>query len=271
MSFHNTVKSYSILENLKLHMTIPYYEQIYPDAFTFNETTGIITVNSTSAKPGYLLETLESLTVGDIIEVTGEFRCLSGTLPKVDFDEYNSATTYQSMEYVQIKKNGEWETLKARYIFRDLKGHKKLRCVIGLWTADSGEYEMRNVRILVKSKRNIEDEKKQTLSPPLEQKPFVIRKNNGSWEIREDFAHGEALLEVVSTVTLQLKFSKQFRNRPVGVLGLDFYMNSYKYDVRIGDLQKDRAKIQFYDKEKNELQQLSAIPNDTHFSVLLIG
>ncbi|KXI78605.1 hypothetical protein ACS52_11330 [Bacillus cereus] len=269
MAFNQTLYSYSVLDNLKLRMSIPYYEnQIYPDAFTFNSTTGIIHVNSTSEKPGYLVENFYNLELGDIIEITAEFRVLSGTGPKIAFDEYIDASTSQNTEYTQVKRVGEWETLKAKYVFRDLKGFKKLRTSIGLWTKDSGEYQMRNVRTLVKSKRNTEGEKSKA---SFSLKPYVIRKNGTIWEIRTDFAHSEGSLERVSSKVLKVKFGESFSNRPAASISSDFYMDSYKYHITVGNLQKDSAYIQIYDNATNTLQELDAIPDGMHFSLVFVG
>lgn len=271
MTLCEKVKSYSVLENIKSHMLIPYYEnQIYPDAFTFSESTGIIHVNSTTAKAGYLYDSFEGMTLGDIVEVTVDVRSLSGVLPRIAFDEYNSPTTYQNVEYTQATKVGEWETLKFKYVFRDLKGFKKIRCIIGLWTADAGEFQMRNLRIGLKTKRNYEDEKS-FLSKSFEIKPYEIRKRDGIWEIREDFATGGGSISVLSSNQLGLTFLQPFQKRPVSAGATDFYMESWKFSIKIGDAQKTGVKISIFDADTNKAQQLDAIPNDTHFSIILVG
>ncbi len=276
MAFYERFRSYSILENLKKRMTIPYYEgQIYPDAFTFYPTQGIIHVISNAGTSGYLSDTFDNLELGDVVEVSCEMLSLSGTMPRISFDEYNSVggnpNDYTGTEFTQLINRGQWETFKTRYVVRDLKGTKKIRCVIGLWTADSGEYQMRNLRISVKTKKNIENEQLQ-VNPPLEFKPFAIRKLNGYWQIRDDFANGGATLSGGSdNTTIVINFSKPFQKRPVATVGGDYYKSSSKYIPKVSNAQKASAEIRLFDALTNVAKPLSDVEEETHFMVNFIG
>ena len=269
-AYHTFSKSYSILENIKKHTLTPYSENIlYPDTFTFSSATGILHFNSTDKKSANIYEVITDLEVGDIVEVTVDFRSLSGTLPKIAFDEFGN-TDYFNAEYKQIKRLGEWETLSAKYVFRDFSDRKKLRYTIGLWTADVGEFQMRNLRATIQTKRNVVDENKQ-ISASFELKPFEIRKDSGVWDVRTDFAYAESTLVVISDTTLQLNFAKPFQTRPVSALSGDFFVNSYKVNPKIGQANKDYLQIQFYDSVDGTLKNLSDVPNYTHFGLIVVG
>lgn len=266
MTFYNRFNSYDYLEKIQKYAALPYSPTPQLNYFTFDNTTGVMYVNVDNTKPGYISDIFNNLTAGDVIEVAADVRNLSGEKVKVAFEEYTAdGNTSIPIHTYSTQKQGEWEKLNFKYIFRDVYGAKKARVVVGVFTVDIGEFEIRNIRINIKTKRNYV-----SLNTLFEIKPFELRKNAGTWELRTDFANGGGTVSIVDSYTLRITFTTQFINRPVAVVSNDFTFSSADYQIRVGNLNKGYADVKIYDNTGTAVQ-LANVADSTHFGIMFIG
>lgn len=268
MTYYNNFKSYDYADKLKKYTTLTYSPVPGTlNSFSFDESNGVVGVNVDSTKAGTFVDTFTELVAGDVIEVVAEIRNISGTKVKVGLREFNSSGNPFDMHVYQSVKQGEWETIYYKYVFRNLNNSKKLMFNIGLYTADIGNFEMRNLRVNIKTKRKYVPE----IAPSLIVKPFELKKNATAFEIRTDFINGGGTLSVIDTKTLRITFNERFSNfRPVAAVSGDYAAFSLSYNVRVGNLTKDYADIVFANSSGTTVT-LDSIQENCHFGVTFFG
>lgn len=115
--------------------------------WTYNSTLQCMHMkNIDTTKVGYCVQDFGELRVGDIIEVVAEVYSISGVKPKIAIDARLN-TQWINKAHIQADKTKEWEVIRLKYIVQDNKIDHK--ATIGIWTADIGEFYVRNIRIEV--------------------------------------------------------------------------------------------------------------------------
>lgn len=267
LTYYNNFKSYDYADKLKKYTTLAYSPVPGTlNSFSFDESNGVVGVNVDSTKAGTFVDTFTELVAGDVIEVVAEIRNISGTKVKVGLREFNSSGNPFDMHVYQSVKQGEWETIYYKYVFRNLNNSKKLMFNIGLYNADAGNFEMRNLRVNIKTKRKYVPEIIEKIT-----KSYYLKKNASDFEIRTDFQNDGGVLSVVDESTLRITFAQRFPNkRPVPVPGVDFASFGMNYQMYIGNSTKDYVDIVFSNRNGTRVK-LSDIQENCHFGVVLLG
>lgn len=113
----------------------------------FNVNNKVCHVISSNTKQGFFTIPFSGLSTGDIIEVECEFRSINGTLPKIGIDEMNGASNSPKVTF-SVTKAGEWVTLSGKYVVQNNSySTGDHRAAFGLFTADEGEFYMRNAKV----------------------------------------------------------------------------------------------------------------------------
>lgn len=232
--------------------------------WTYNSTLQCMHMkNIDTTKVGYCVQEFGELRVGDIIEVVAEVYSISGVKPKIAIDARLDAQYWTNKATIQADKTEEWEVIKLKYVVQDNKIDH--RATIGIWSADIGEFYVRNIRIEVLT----QERKKRTIT-----RVAMIRKVDDTWEVRTDFANDECTVTVYDYRTLQITFAKPI---PTSLRASCFVSNEYytilnQYIVRGSFSYNDNLLVRFFSLENLEnAVPLEDIPNNTHFAVLLIG
>lgn len=115
--------------------------------YYYNTTYGALQVKSDSSHKGALTIKVGYVTKGTKIKVKAEIYSLNGVMPKITVDYHTIAQCKKnywkgSSDTYQMNERGKFVPIELD-ITNDYEGYAKV--VIGLFTADSGEYYVRNV------------------------------------------------------------------------------------------------------------------------------
>jgi len=245
----------------------PYYVSSLPLAvnqWTYDDTTMSAQINVDNTMQGYVLENLGFLRVGDIINVSMEVYNISGTMAKiaVDNSSTNNLNEYTNAGHVSSQKTNEWEKVTMKFVVRENKYH---RVTAGIWTSDVGEFKIRNIRIEVLS----QEQQKST-----DIRTATIRKNAGNWEVRTDFYYDNCTISQYSSTELEVTFTSPLHPslRAGAIVSQEYYAISNNYIARCSYSFNNKARISFYPTDNlTTPAQLNTLPNETHFTILLIA
>lgn len=206
---------------------------------------------------------------GDFIKVSAELMSVSGERPKIALDRSLSSITGAGSGnsfIIQSEKVGEFEKIEIDYLCEYDAYYSVL---FGLFTADIGEYYIKNCYIEVKTKFNTLPKKyKQGL------RTYMVLGNNGSYSVQSNFADDTATLTVDSAnKEINLTHGKAFAGTKagVGVLGESSSGVSPNYRVKLQSFTLTGCKIKIYDVASNTLQDPALISGQIWFSLLFSG
>ncbi|MEK4779823.1 hypothetical protein NST86_26455 [Bacillus sp. FSL L8-0199] len=267
MTFYDRFKSFDYAEKIAKYTYLTKSNTVQNNTFTFDSKTGIVHILTDTTKAGYIYDSFDKLVVGDIIEVACEVRSINGELPKISFDEYYNDTSYSNIESVSINKKYEWAEFTSKLVFRNAKGMNKARVTVGLPTLEAGEFQLRNLRINVKTQRKFELETYVPIN-----KGYEIRKNNGNWEIRDDFYNSGGTVSLPDPYTIRITYTEPFTGkRPIPQATPDFFLSSGKYIIHAGNSIKTSVDIKIFDKTTDIGLNLDNVEEGTHFSLMVLG
>lgn len=206
---------------------------------------------------------------GDFIKVSAELMSVSGEKPKIALD--NSLTNVSGTGsgnsfIIQAEKVGEFEKIEIDYLCEKDAYYSAL---FGLFTADIGEYYIKNCYIEVKTKFN-------TLPKKYKQgfRTYMVLGNNGSYAVQSNFTDDTATLTVDSAnKEINLTHGKAFvgTKAAVGVLGESSSGISPNYRVKLQSFSITGCKIKIYDVATNTLQDPATISGQLWFSLFFSG
>lgn len=205
---------------------------------------------------------------GDFITVSAELMSVSGERPKIALD--NSLTNVSGTGsgnsfIIQAEKVGEFEKIEVDYLCEKDAYYSAL---FGLFTADIGEYYIKNCYIEVKTKFN-------TLQKKYKQgfRAYVVLGNNGSYAVQTNFGDDLATLSVDSAnKEINLTHGKVFATKSgIGVLSESATGISPNYKIKLLSFTNTGCKIKIYDVATNTLQDPATISGQLWFSLLFSG
>ncbi len=117
------------------------------NTYAWNDTYNALRINdaSTSLKGSITIPNFIHASVGDVVEFRCEIMNVSGEKGKIALDYENGA----NIMILQTEKTGEFEQIGGKFI---IPQHRKVKAVIGVFTADVGDFYVRNIEIGVKEK-----------------------------------------------------------------------------------------------------------------------
>jgi hypothetical protein len=232
--------------------------------WTFNETTKTARVKKATGATGggFKVYFDRDLYIGDIVEIQVECRLISGSPFRLSIEEFG-----QNLFEI-TSSNEEYEILTFKHVVqRNIpKGNTTSRINIGYYTADGGEYEVRNPVMKVSTKNT------QPPIKPINLQKFVVKKDATlGWMIRSDvFASDGGTITILDTNTLKITFTNAFETRPICVCGGEYYGNSYKYRPAAGYADKTFVYIRLV-KSDGTFAELSTVEADVYFDVILVA
>ncbi|GEM_PF-6694530 len=136
-------------EDFKMHFPSGFTEtsesaNIPSNTYTWNDTYKAFRIydNSTSLRGAVELQKIINANFGDVVEITAEVMNISGVKAKLSIDYQNNG----NMFILQSEKVGEFEKIGGRFTVGKTD---VLSCVIGVFTADIGDFYVRNIEIKV--------------------------------------------------------------------------------------------------------------------------
>lgn len=238
-------------------------ETIPENSCSYNDTFKAFRINDASpALKGSLHIYLGELSIGDKVDINVEVMNISGVKAKIAIDYLSSPTgnLVENLFILQSKKNGEFERIGGSFL-STRNGHAI--AVIGVFTADIGDFYIRNVDIKVKSKES-------TLKSYLVAHLVTISK--GNFVLNNNRDNDEATLTVENNNTLVVNFKEKITRgdkKLIPFVSNDFYGNSGQYIVRCGDTTDKSIKLRFYHiNDPSTAVNISDIPVNFYVPVL---
>ena len=113
------------------------------NTYAYNDTYKALRINDSSAtNKGSIHVALGTLSIGDSVEVRLDVMNVSGVKAKIVID----APLGAQIALVQSEKYGEFETIGGKFV---IISDNKATLVVGLFTADIGDFYIRNIKIIV--------------------------------------------------------------------------------------------------------------------------
>lgn len=245
---------------------------ILPDnTYAYNSTykaAHLKDANATTAKGAFSIP-VGFAQKGDFIKVSAEVMNISGVKTKIALDRSltnPSGSGSGNSFIVQSEKVGEFEKIEIEYLCEYDAYYSAL---FGVFTADIGEFYIKNCYIEVNTKFNALPKKyKQGF------RTYMILGNNGVYSVQNNFADDIATLTVDSVnKEINLVHGKVFSGTKAGVgfLGENSSGVSPTYKVKLQSFTLTGCKIKLYDVATNTLQDPSLISGQIWFSLFFSG
>lgn len=238
------------------------------NSWAWNSTYKAVHINGSTATVKKTVDlNIGFIQAGDTIDLNVEFMNISGVKAKVGIDVADNVGFTAGVTNVIIvgsSKTGVFEEVSLSFVARK-DGYYKL--VIGLFTADIGEFYMRNCKSLVKTKVNTD-----TFNYKQVIKTGNIKTSaTGVFERDTRFGVDDFTITVNQNYLI-LTFTKPFTHsgaRPTVTIGEDSTSGSYR--IRTTSQQVTTVTIQMYNSSTNVLVDHTAVPAGVYFSFTAIG
>lgn len=242
------------------------------NGWTLDTGTNIAHIKTNVAYSGTLQCPLGLLNIGDQVKFSGEFIKIIGNVGAfLEFSENPNMTGTSHEEplfFFETEENGR---LNKRTFNLNIKKKGYYRLAIGTWQSSSSEYKMRNVaielRTIVKNKEWLE-----RLEDRI--RKAVIRKENGIFKKRNDFAGDDCTVIESSADTLLVTFDKPFPPRslrPAYQISGDYATTANNYIVKCDLAQGSGVNVRFFPTNpiSNTPVKLTDLTNGIQFSIQL--
>lgn len=207
------------------------------------------------------------LKVGDKVTLSAEFFNISGTKGKISLDFADNVlftVVGGTALTVNSKTSGLFETVEVEFTVKKDAYYKAL---FGIFTADIGEFYLRNCVAKIRSIVDLE------MSNYKQVTKLATIKSLGDGAFERDTRFGVDNFTITTNANyLVLTWDKPFTYgsaRPIAFGDKD--STSSKYNVRTTGVQVNTVTIQFYDISTNNLVNHNAIPSGVYASFMVIG
>lgn len=247
-----------------------YYQDAYTSANAWRiDSNFVVSAKTSSAYNGYLRIFVGFLNVGDVVELSGEFAKVNGDI-SVAFersDNANMSGFNMEENYASIDAD---DYLSRRNIKLNVKRSGFHRIAIGVYTNAPSEFKCRNVSVIAHSTKMV----KQWEEKDTGVRKAVIRKENGVFVKRSDFAGDSCTISETTTDTLTVTFATPFPPgslRPCYLVSGDYLTSLNNYLVKVDNASGVSAAVRFYplNPASNTPVSLESLPNNVQFSLQL--
>lgn len=236
--------------------------EIIDDTFFLDESTRVLTAQSSNTKSGGFNFFFPNTKTGDEIEVECEIRSVSGENPRFYFSEVStpdSTGIEANSTYSTVDQQGQWEYINQKMIIKNTT-YTNNKIFIGLITSAAGKYQLRNLKIRLK--RSIFTRKQERILG------FTVNKYNGNW-VTDEYSYSDPVTFSYSGNSLKLTFEQVFNKKPiVQITPSNGAAAGYKI---IGAASNDSVLITFLDSSNNAVSAETIVSNNTIFHVVIIG
>jgi hypothetical protein len=247
-----------------------YYQDAYtnPNAWRI-DSNFVVTAKTSNPYHGYLRIFVGFLNVGDVVEMSGEFAKVNGDISVAleRSDNANMSGFNFEENYASIDAD---DYLSRRNIKLNIKRSGFHRIAIGVYTNGPSEFKCRNVSVIAHSTKMV----KQWEEKDTGVRKAVIRKENGVFVKRSDFAGDACTITETSADTLTVTFSTAFPSgslRPCYLVSGDYLTSQNNYIVKVDNASGVSATVRFYplNPVSNTPVPLASLPNNVQFSLQL--
>lgn len=260
---HKQINTVELLKKSIGSKTIPYSTSVSTDTITISNNIIKINKSNTTLRGGINI-VFKDVRKGDIIEFSGEFKNISGSLGRISVYEMSNMyidSTFTLIDYILTDSNiNSYQIVKNKFLAT--KDYPNIAISFGVWTNDICEIDMKNIKATL-NRKNFK--KEYTI------KPYCIQKKDTDWVIRDDMACGDGELLSQNDNTLRITYSIPFNSRPImGTVNTPF-AGGQKYELVNLYNQQDYIDFQVVDRTTNTVVDLSTIPTGAIFHLTLIG
>lgn len=265
--FNNTIYSHILANKVTETPTIT-------NAWAWSDTYKSAHISVDATKKGTAEIPLHFLKIGDIVTLRCEVMNISGTKAKLALDRSLTDVTGAggSLFQIQSSKTGVFETMEFKaIIYQD--GY--YRMTAGLFTADAGEFYLRNCVAEIESVVNLN----QTFQSYRRSfKHFTLQVASGVtgvFTLNAASTYDGATISIDSALKcIYIDYAEPFTHtakNPMVILSQDGTVNSKLYEFKNRTSTTTRARIEVFDKATNTLIDPATVTGLVYFHVFVTG
>jgi hypothetical protein len=240
-------------------------ETIPAGSCAYNDTLKSFRINDSASTKGVLNIPLGFLEIGDKVDIEVEVMNLSGTKAKIAVDYYSDKNystidtnwfIYQSENGNQFQRfGGSFVSTKAKYGL----------AIIGLFTADAGDFYLRNVNIKITTNRSLLGD---VLGSYRESKRmYTFKGSAGGFSLQTGYTNDTCTFTIDSTAKeLTITHDKPFTHFKLGTSISNVSATSdFKYLARTRSESANSFRVKFYDMDNKTILDPAVLALDTNF------
>lgn len=258
----------SLLHNSIVTNKVSESTNIANDSWAWNATLKAIHINkaSTSIKGSVEIH-LGYLKLGDKLTISTEFMNIAGTRGKIALESGTNPAITTSYESEVLLTSEQGENFRNSEIEYNITKDAYYKIIFGLFTADIGEFYIRNCVINIHSiYKEVENNFRQTI------KAFTIRTTGiGVFERDARFGVDECTINKL-TNWLEIVYSKPFtynNARPIVIVGAEHSAKDYLITCESNTILS--TVIKFYNKTTGTLIPTNDVPENLYFDIISVG
>lgn len=231
---------------------------------SYNTTYSAFRINdSSNIVKGAIEVPLGKLYIGDIVRITAEVYNISGVKAKIALDGEGG-----NIGILQTSKTNEFEKISSGFV---CTRNENYTAVLGVWTADIGDYYIRNVSIEVDTGGS------NVIKPLKESKRVYNFHAEGSFVLKTEYSPDTCTIEIdnrFGVKLLKIVHDIPFTSSVKGVSFANISAGSnVKYIVRTRTEMPDSLYVAIIDRTTNQIIDPATVLNDSTFwfSVVHIG
>lgn len=247
-----------------------YYQDAYTNANAWKiDSNFVLSAKTSNPYNGYLRVFVGFLNVGDVIEMSGEFAKVSGDISVALERSDNANMSGFNFEESFASLNADTH-LSRRSVKLNIDRSGYYRVAVGPYINGASEFKSRNVSVLVHSTKMVKPWEERDTGV----RKAVIRKEDGVFVKRSDFA-GDACTVTESTAdTLLVTFTKAFPSgslRPTYQVSGDYGIAQNNFVVKCDFATGSAVNVRFFrtNPVSNTPVPLADLPSGIQFSIRL--
>ncbi|MBQ8992940.1 MAG: hypothetical protein IJ085_02235 [Turicibacter sp.] len=216
----------------------------------------VVTVKSSVGVTGGFVLFVDNTKFGDVVEIEFDYCIVSGDNIRMSFSECENTLTSSSEEntiYTSLESN-MWSNFKENLVVANTTFNNN-KLFVGLTSASSGIFKLRNLKMKVNRYTSNEREKDFEF--------FNIKKENGEWKFDNLFFNSKANLQIEGD-GLKITLNRVFKLKPVVIVTNSSGM-ARNFKIQVNTTNRESFIFTFYDTS-NSVVDAQNVNDNTSFN-----